>query len=120
MGRAIRHTRSEHSIGAPSQPLPLRDAIVAVRRDLEKLLAGLPLDEAELFAPEVHGRGLNIGSGTDDGGWREEDQVGLVMRRRRAPLGGRRPLDSTEQPLAKVDDQVRAAAVGLREECFLT
>ena len=54
MGRAMRLTRSEHSTRAPAQPLPLRDAIVAVRRDLEKLLAGLPSDEAELFAPEVH------------------------------------------------------------------
>jgi len=54
MGRAMRLTRSEHSTRTPPQPLPLRDAIVAVRRDLEKLLAGLPPDEAELFAPEVH------------------------------------------------------------------
>ncbi len=54
IGRAMRLTRSEALPGSPTQPLALRDAIDRVRLDLKQLLAGLPANEAELFAPELH------------------------------------------------------------------
>ncbi len=51
-GRALRLDRAAR---APSSAqLSLREAILGVRRDLERLLAALPPHEADLFAPELH------------------------------------------------------------------
>jgi len=54
VGRAMRLARAEHVPGSSVRPLALREAIVRVRQDLAHLLAALPPDEAELFAPELH------------------------------------------------------------------
>ncbi len=53
VGRAMRLARGGQPRGPAAQTLPLRDAIVNVRRDLGRLLATLPTAEAELFEPEL-------------------------------------------------------------------
>lgn len=54
VGRAIRLSHPGRSRAPAATPLALRDAVARVRADLEQLLARLPAEEAELFAPEVH------------------------------------------------------------------
>ena len=54
VGRALRLARSERTSRSTAPARSLRDAVAQVRRDLQQLLAALPPDEAELFAPEAH------------------------------------------------------------------
>ena len=53
VGRALRLTRHGHVAASSSRTRGLREAILRVRHDLQRLLAALPREEAELFEPEA-------------------------------------------------------------------